>query len=284
MGQGGQGGDGRAAGPGISHGIEVYGGRDGAVSWSGVVLTTDIMRELAAGPWAERVGDLTATREILTELRSLSTTDMETEFIRTLLESEPEPLPWQVGEALAEVLLEHWHGAVWVWDGARDRRTRKASLPGADLVGLCVADGSATLLFGEVKSSSQQASPPGVMNGAHGMIDQLKRLSDKQDHLTLIKWLRSRCRSEEHIAAYRTAARRWTMSQGKDIRLIGCLVRDTEPQATDLSGRAEHLAKTVVEPMHALLTAWYLPVGMAAWPQHVGNAGARGDLGVGDGG
>lgn len=258
------------AGPRISNGIEVYGGTDGAVTWRGVELTADVMRELQAGPWAERVGDLAATRDLITELRSLATTDMETGFIQALLETEPEPLPWQVGEALAEVLLEHWHGALWVWDGARDRRTRKASLPGADLVGLCVADGSARLLFGEVKSSSQQASPPGVMTGADGMISQLQRLSAREDHVTLMKWLRSRCLTPEHKAAYQTAASRYVKSMGKDIHLFGCLVRDTAPEPKDLSDRAAVLAKTVVEPMHALLSAWYLPVAMATWPQHVG--------------
>ncbi|MFD5308221.1 hypothetical protein [Streptomyces ardesiacus] len=256
--------------PRISPGIEVYAGKDGAVSWSGVELTADVMRELRSGPWAERVGDLAATRDFLTELRGLATTEMETDTLKALLASEPEPLPWQVGEALAEVLLEHWHGALWLWDGTRDRRTRKASLPGADLVGLCVADGSARLLFGEVKSSSEQSSPPGVMNGSDGMIHQLKKLSAKDDHLTLMKWLRFRCLTPEHKAAYRTAAGRWVKSMGKDVQLFGCLVRDTAPEPKDLSNRAKDLAKTVVEPMHALLTAWYLPVAMTSWPDHVG--------------
>ncbi|MFJ8136050.1 hypothetical protein [Streptomyces sp. NPDC096013] len=203
-------GEGNAVGgavPRVSRGIEVYGGEDGAVSWSGVEVTTDVMRELGAGPWAERVGDLEATRDFVTHLRGLATTDMETEFISALLAGEPEPLPWQVGEALAEVLLEHWHGALWVWDGARDRRRRKASLPGADLVGLCVADGSARLLFGEVKSSSEQSSPPGVMTGSDGMIDQLKRLPEKNDHVTLMKWLRFRCQTPEHKAPLRASRR-----------------------------------------------------------------------------
>ncbi|MFJ7119079.1 hypothetical protein ACIQUO_03685 [Streptomyces albogriseolus] len=256
--------------PRISQGIEVYAGKDGAVSWSGVELTADVMRELRSGPWAERVGDLAATRDFLTELRGLATTDMETDTLKALLASEPEPLPWQVGEALAEALLEHWHGALWLWDGARDRRTRKASLPGADLVGLCVADGSARLLFGEVKSSSEQSAPPGVMTGSDGMIHQLEKLSAKDDHLTLMKWLRVRCLTPEHKAAYRTAAGRWVRSMGKDVQLFGCLVRDTAPEPKDLSNRAKELAKTVVEPMHALLTAWYLPVAMSSWPDHVG--------------
>jgi hypothetical protein len=266
--------------PRISDGIEVYAGEDGAVTWRGVELTVDVMRELQAGPWAERAGDLAATRDIVTELRSLATTDMETAFIGTLLATEPEPKDWQYGEALAEVLLEHWHGAVWLWDSARDRRTRKASLPGADLVGLCVADGSATLLFGEVKSSSEAKSPPQVMTARpDGMIEQLKRLTQVNDYMTLLKWLRHRCRTEEHLGAYQTAARRFIGSQGKDFRLFGCLVRDTAPQAADLSGPAAELAKAVVEPMHALLTAWYLPIAKATWPAHATAVAGVGDSG-----
>ncbi|MGC9442284.1 hypothetical protein [Streptomyces sp. WG5] len=258
--------------PRIPRGVGMYGGVDGGVTWVGVELTADVMRAVTE-PWAERAGDLAATHEVITELRSLATTDMESEYIRDLLEAEPEPRPWQLGEALAEVLFEHWHGAVWLWHQSRDRRTRNASLPGADLVGLCVVDGSATLLFGEVKSSAELQSPPRVMTGDKGMIEQLKRLAEKDDHLTLIKWLRSRCQTPEHIAAYRTAARRLITSQGKDIHLFGGLVRDTPPVPTDLSGLAADLAKTVVEPMHALLTAWYVPVAMSAWPAHAGVQG-----------
>ncbi|MET9131035.1 hypothetical protein [Streptomyces antibioticus] len=229
------------------------------------------MDDLKAGPWGERVGDLEWSASIIEELRALATTDMAVETVGALLASEVEPLPWEVGEALAEVLLEHWHSVVWVWNNSRDRRTRRASLPGADLVGLSVIDGAATLLFGEVKSSSDEAAPPGVVYGRSGLIQQLERLTDKDaDHFVLIRWLRARCKSPEHVALYKAAIARYVQSGGRDIRLVGCLIRDTSPNERDVSVRGAALARTVVEPMKALLTAWYLPVTMASWPSHVG--------------
>ncbi|MFB8017284.1 hypothetical protein ACFC36_01825 [Streptomyces rubiginosohelvolus] len=229
------------------------------------------MEDLKAGPWAERVGDLESSAAMIEELRALATTDMAIATVGGLLASEVEPLPWEVGEALAEVLLEHWHSVVWVWNTVRDRRTRRASLPGADLVGLSVIDGSATLLFGEVKSSSDAAAPPGVVYGKSGLIQQLERLTDKDaDHFTLMRWLRSRCSTAEHVALYKAAAARYVHSQGRDIHLVGCLIRDTSPNERDVSVRGTALARTVVEPMKALLTSWYLPATMASWPSHVG--------------
>lgn len=262
---------GQPSAPYISNGESVYAGAAGAVSWSGVSLTPSVMDELRAGPWAERVGDLESSGAIIEELRALATTDMAVATVGDLLASEVEPLPWEVGEALAEVLLEHWHSVVWVWNNARDRRTRRASLPGADLVGLSVIDGAATLLFGEVKSSSDVSIPPGVMHGKSGLMHQLERLADKNtDHWTLMKWLRSRCLSPEHLTLYKAAAARYVQSGGRDIHLVGCLIRDTSPNERDVSMRGAALARTVVEPMKALLTAWYLPATMASWPSHVG--------------
>ncbi|WP_405796232.1 hypothetical protein [Streptomyces longwoodensis] len=255
----------------ICDGESVFQGAHGEVAWSGVRLTADVMADLADGPWAERVGDLESSAAVIEELRALATTEMAVETVGALLASEAEPLPWEVGEALAEVLLEHWHSVVWVWNNARDRRTRKASLPGADLVGLSVIEGAATLLFGEVKSSSDASAPPNVVYGRSGLIQQLERLTDKNaDHWTLIKWLRARCSTQEHRELYKAAASRYVQSQGRDIRLVGCLIRDTSPNERDVSVRGVALARTVVEPMKALLTAWYLPVTMASWPAHVG--------------
>ncbi|MYX62604.1 hypothetical protein GTZ89_45200 [Streptomyces sp. SID8382] len=259
--------------PQICDGESVFEGAEGEVTWLGVRLTDAVMGQLREGPWAERVGDLESSAAVIEELRALATTDMAVETLGALLASEveAEPLPWEVGEALAEVLLEHWHSVVWVWNNARDRRTRKASLPGADLVGLSVIDGAATLLFGEVKSSSDTAAPPNVIYGRSGLIKQLERLADQNaDHWTLIKWLRARCSTQEHRELYKAAASRYVQSQGRDIHLVGCLIRDTSPNERDVSVRGATLARTVVEPMRALLTVWYLPVTMASWPSHVG--------------
>lgn len=101
------------------------------------------------------------------DLRGLATTGMETAFVERLLKAAPVPESWEVGEALAECALKVDSGREihWPWNTVRDRRTPRASLPGTDLVGFCRLNGSALLVFGEVKTSSEDAAPPNVMYG-----------------------------------------------------------------------------------------------------------------------
>ena len=101
---------------------------------------------------------------------------MVTEFVKNLLRAVPEEKSWAVGEALAESVLadDDTREICWPWNLVRDRRTLKASLPGADLVGFCNEGDAVLLLFGEVKTSSDASTPPNVMNGSGGMAWQLK--------------------------------------------------------------------------------------------------------------
>ena len=59
----------------------------------------------------------------------------------------------------------------------RDKRTPKASLPGADLVDFVSHNGETRLVLGEVKCSSDRNTPPNVMIGRHGMTKQLETLA-----------------------------------------------------------------------------------------------------------
>ena len=86
--------------------------------------------------------------------------------MENLLRAVPGEKSWTVGEALAECILadDETREICWPWNFVRDRRTPRASLPGADLVGFCKEGGSVFLLFGEVKASSDKSTPPNVMN------------------------------------------------------------------------------------------------------------------------
>jgi hypothetical protein len=186
--------------------------------------------------------------------------------IEQLICSEPLPQPWEVGEALAECLLQERHHSIWPWNSGRDRRTPKASLPGADLVGFYEVSGGATFLFGEVKTSNDRETPPQVLYGRSGMIAQLENLATRIDiHYSLIKWLRPRCRGTPFWPLYQNAMQRYAASNGKDFLLVGCLMRDTPPDERDLGGRGRALARIVENPSIARLHAWYLPVPIRKW-------------------
>jgi hypothetical protein len=222
-----------------------------------------------------RLEDAEQTRSFSDDLRGLVTTDMASETLAGLLSVAPEHEPWQVGEALAECLLQDAEGAIWPWNAERDKRTPRASLPGADLVGFLRAEGQVYLLLGEVKTSSERRTPPNAMSGRSGMIHQLDQLAtETRIHLSLLKWLHVRCQQTEFQPLYQEAVGHYLRSGGKLLVLCGLLMRDTVPDAADLATRANSLATKVQVPTSVSLHAWYLPSPIDAWPALLRSNGA----------
>lgn len=246
-----------------------YANKVGAASWEGrhvhdVVQFMSYVREVVQ----PRVAD--AGESFEPDLRGLATTGMATEFVARLLKSVPHPKGWEVGEALAECMLQTDSGREvhWPWNTVRDRRTPRASLPGADLVGFFCEASNVFLLFGEVKTSSDQRTPPNVMNGGSGMTWQLEESATRLDiQHSLLKWLYSRCRSQPYRELYEKAVSRFLASDGKELLLVGVLIRDTVPSELDLKSRAKALSEKLANPTRIQLIAWYLPVPIADWPK-----------------
>ena len=204
------------------------------------------------------------------ELRGLATTGLETRFVERLLRAVPVPQGWEIGEAFAECALrdDSDREVHWPWNTVRDRRTPRASLPGADLVGFYCDGQDVFLLFGEVKTSSDANTPPGVMSGGSGMAWQLEQNATRLDiQHALLQWLYARCRSEpHHLELYRRAVERYLESEGKALLLVGVLIRDTPPSEHDLKARGETLSSRIADPTRVDLIAWYLPVPISDWP------------------
>lgn len=246
-----------------------YSGTIDSTVWEGLVVEDEslfitYMQETVF----TRVADANSNFE--SDLRGLTTTGMATEFVERVLNAVPEPTSWEIGEAFAEcTLAEDARREVhWPWNSVRDRRTPRASLPGADLVGFYHEDGTVLLLFGEVKTSSDLNTPPGVMTGGSGMVWQLERNATRLDiQHSLLKWLYSRCGSHPYRGFYQKAVTRYLKSEGKDLLLIGVLIRDTAPNEYDLKARGEALAVALPAPTRVVLIAWYLPVQIVEWPK-----------------
>lgn len=144
-----------------------YSGSEGSARWSGhVVVNEDCFKSYMTDRVKARVDDDEVQNQFAAELRGMATTGMATQFVENLLRAVPGEKSWAVGEALAECILadDETREICWPWNFVRDRRTPRASLPGADLVGFCKEGGSVFLLFGEVKASSDKSTPPNVMN------------------------------------------------------------------------------------------------------------------------
>ena len=247
-----------------------YSGSKDSAQWHGhAVVDEDRFKSYVAGRVRARVEDDDSQNQFAAELRDMGTTGMATEFVENLLRAVPEETSWAVGEALAECVLadDETREICWPWNLVRDRRTPRASLPGADLVGFCKEGDTVLLLFGEVKTSSDASTPPNVMNGSGGMAWQLANEATRLDiQHALLTWLRARCESSEHRALYYAAVRRYVQSLGTEILLIGVLLRDTEPNELDVIARAKALAASLGGPTRIEITAWYLPVLIEDWP------------------
>lgn len=247
-----------------------YSGSKDSAQWRGHLVTDEArFRSYMADRVKARVGDDEAQDPFAAELRGMATTGMATEWVEQLLRAVPEETSWAVGEALAECVLadDETREICWPWNLVRDRRTPRASLPGADLVGFCKEGDAVLLLFGEVKTSSDASTPPNVMNGSGGMAWQLKDEATRLDiQHALLKWLRARCASPAHRTLYQAAVTRYVQSLGKEILLVGILLRDTEPNERDVIARANDLAKSLPSPTRIEITAWYLPIPIKDWP------------------
>lgn len=245
-----------------------YSGNAGVVNWEGRVVDnsdafTRYMREIVR----DRIVDTESSFEA--NIRGLATTGMKTRFVEELLSAVPDLNEWEFGEALAECALRDDSGlrVIWPWNTVRDRRTPRASLPGADLVGFFFNAGDVILLFGEVKTSSDVNSPPGVMSGSSGLTWQLEKSATRLDiQNSLLKWLNARCQRPPLRGYYESAVKRYVDSFGKELLIVGVLIRDTPPSERDLKIRGIELSHPFVDPTRIRLIAWYLPIPIADWP------------------
>jgi hypothetical protein len=113
------------------------------------------------------------------------------------------------------------------------------------------------------------------MYGRSGMVVQLDTLATSiAIHNALLLWLHARCRGTAHWPFYQAAVTRYINTRGRDIVLLGVLMRDTRPNELDLKNRAETLVESASPPMSIELTAWYLPRAISTWVETINEAEA----------
>lgn len=244
----------------------------GQTCWRGIdIIEGNAFNSFMTEDVASRLYDEEGAREFESHLRSLATTGFARDSLSEILAAAvPEERDWAVGEAMAEAYLGRAHHVTWPWNMERDKRTPKASLPGADLVGFEINGVNVRLALGEVKTSGDTSSPPNVMNGRSGMTHQIDNLASNLG-LTcqLLKWLLPRCKGTTHEASFNAAIALFLASGNKAVALFGVLIRDTEPNEMDLSSRGYSLARTLQAPTTCQLIAIYLPCAISDLPNRV---------------
>ncbi len=137
------------------------------------------------------------------------------------------------------------------------------------MVGFIEIDDQVLFLFGEVKTSSENAHPPQVMTYADGMENQLCDLCGQPEkRRILISYLQNKARLFEEGHQFKNDFNSGIKSYyatNSRYQLVGVLVRDTEPAEEDVSQSYHRIKDKILEPTGLKLLALYLPVKKSEW-------------------
>lgn len=166
-------------------------------------------------------------------ISNLAETDFETQTIEQALEQDVSYQDW--GEYFAFDQIENHLNLKIPWPAAWDKRVEKASLPGADIVSFKYEEDNVIFVFGEIKTSSEERAPPTVVIKKNkGLIDQIKKLTNKVKITHLIQWLSLKSVGKDWEKDFQNAVKYYFKSN-VGYCLLGLLIRDTDPKKNDLN-------------------------------------------------
>ena len=246
----------------IGAGTDIYNADVAPVTARGVSYTDAELDAALSGSVSRVLWDDAGAADLQTILTGMVTTDFSDRSVKRILGSHHAPNNWRVGEGLAEAFLVEHRDCEFPWPTSRDLKNPSASPTGTDLVGFQntnAAGHAHRFALGEVKTSEQEAWPPSVMDGRHGLKKQLEDLRDSLDVKdSLVKYLGHHANGMDWFPRYQSATTRY-LANPSDVSLFGVLVRDVEPKREDLAGRAGDLAAGCPAETGIELRAMYLP-------------------------
>lgn len=126
----------------------IYQGRANHVGYKGKKISDqECFKSFLNSVVYHRVVDTEHVEVFRQDLEDLATTEMASDTLIELLSSDDSNIkPWEIGEAFVACVLTDEYNLKWPWNSERDKKTPKASLPGADLVGF-YEDGETTQFF-----------------------------------------------------------------------------------------------------------------------------------------
>ena len=217
--------------------------------------------EILSGPVKEILQDTAGNDELQELLGSVVSTTFEQEGLRELLADETVPDNWRVGEAIAEAFVADKGDCVFPWPTGRDLKNPNASPAGCDLTGFQPVDDEELpyrFAFGEVKTSEHNQAPPSVMTSLGSQLHGLR--DSRQVKNALCRYLGHHAARADWEPMFKSAAKRYLSSSTTDVAVYGVLVRDTVPNASDISGCARALAANCPAQTDIEMYALYLPL------------------------
>jgi hypothetical protein len=243
--------------------------------YKGISFSDSEYKDLLKNEVKDKLLDTTQRNEMLLILEALKS---ETGFeksetlladIQFLLNNSVEVQDFRIGEAFAEVCLEKHFNCRFYWNELRDARNPKGNKTGADLVGFIEIENEILFLFGEVKTSSEQKSPPQVMTNPTGIENQLKDLyKDQNKRLILISYVQNKIglsNNSNFKNDFNSAVKNYYRQNEGKYMLYGILVRDTEVNENDIKVCYNKLKNEILDPIGLKLLAIYVSISKHQW-------------------
>ncbi len=205
----------------------------------------------------------------------LAQTEFDRKDLENILSLDLEEFKiWKIGEAFGEFFLEDQFRVRFWHNHLRDLKNPKASPSGSDLVGFIDIEEDTIFVFGEVKTSEDEKSPPQVLYGRTGLKNQIDKLkNDRKVSHNLIRYLGFRVkdlpRTDPFAKDYRSALGKYIKNRHR-VHLFGLLVRDTQCNCKDLKSRYNDLKNTTHKDMIIKFVGLYIPIKMKEWEQVIG--------------
>jgi hypothetical protein len=249
-------------------------------SFEGVSFSDTEIKNIFQNSVKEKLLDTDGTNELVRnfeeEFNDIKTTDFDDTYLLDIFKLDDiitEHNEWRIGEVFAEYYIETTTTAKFYINELRDARNIFGNKTGADLLGFIEIAGETIFLFGEVKTSAEEKSPPNVLYGSTGMIDQIIELSkEKRVQRQLIRNLAFKVKDLDKTNPFRIDFLQSFKNYKYDkFHLFGVLVRDTISNIKDLEARFKNLSSSIKKETNLKLIALYVPVKMEHWNKIVNN-------------
>ena len=230
------------------------------IPYTGLLFMTDDFKNYLHNRVKDKFYDTEWTEKLISGAEEIEETGFNSNNLIEIFESQEVPDTWRIGETLAECVLEDYDNYKFYYASSRDLKNPNSSQTGADLVGLCDIENSKYFVFGEVKTSSDNNIPPNVFYGEKGMSQQLENLKEKEKKRhALVRWFWSKAINigGDFKRNCKKALSSYTKSKYNKVKLVGVLVRDTDPNIRDLHARAKVLNHDIPTDMKIELIAIY---------------------------
>jgi len=226
--------------------------------------------------------DYQGTLDLVKSFETVANTDFDKTVLEEIFSLKTSKMPaWRIGEAFGEFFLQENFRVRFWYNHLRDLRNPNASDAGTDLVGFVDSSGDTLFVFGEVKTSEDQSSPPNVVYGRTGLRKQIDELCNNERTVgNLIRYLGFKVRGLRQDDPFYQDFHRALgvyIKKKKRIHLFGLLVRDKACNNNDLQKRYDEHEHSTHRDMIIKFLGLYVPIEMGDWESIVNGGGAAND-------